>query len=137
MAVKRVSKTTQGSCAYCTRPSTNKILANNKTYCSKLCAAMGLIAEVDKEDDICVDTHYFCFDQLFEAFFNEGPIPIPIKVRWSDAAENIQEPAPEGFVFVPIFIDDEQGTPDWVPTGGTAFVLNQDTVDEVVERLMH
>jgi hypothetical protein len=135
MAEKTLPRNT---CNYCKRPINTTIIANNAVYCSKLCAAMGLIAEVDKEDDICIDTFDVCFENLLSRYFHEGPIPIPVKVRWSDAAdvEELDASAPEGACFAVIPIDDEQGTPDWIPPRGKQLIVAQAEIDRVVDDLL-
>jgi hypothetical protein len=124
-------------CSYCTRPAHSQIVANNQIYCGKLCAAMGLITEVHQEDAICVDVYDVGFYELLDMFFREGPLPIPVKVRCSDAAERgVDAPAPEGFAFVAIPIEDEQGTPDWIPPEGKYFTVDQDEIDHAVDDLL-
>ena len=127
----------QNTCNYCKRRiNTTAIMANNAVYCSKLCAAVGLIAEVHEVDGICEEHLEFLTEDVIGSVFHEGPIRIPVKVRWSDATEfddDDHEKAPEGFAFCIIPIDDE-GTPDWVPDP----ILNtgQATIDRVVENLL-
>jgi hypothetical protein len=123
------------ACSYCTRPAHSQIVANNQIYCGKLCAAMGLIAEVHGEDEIIFDTYEVCFQAMLDGYFQEGPIPIPLRVRYSDAAE-LDATAPDGFAFVVIPIDDEQGTPDWIPPGGKQLIVDQGEVDRVVDGLL-
>jgi hypothetical protein len=67
--------------------------------------------------------------------FFGGPIGIPVKVRWSDAAAAFDEyeKAHEGFAFQIIPIDDE-GTPDWVPD--PRLHPSQEQVDQAVEGLL-
>jgi hypothetical protein len=108
----------QNTCNYCKRLiDTTTIVANNAVYCSKLCAAVGLIAEVHADDDICVDHLEFLTD-VIESIFYEGPILIPVKVRYSDVLAfdyDDYKKAPEGFAFQTVVIEDK-GTPDWVPS---------------------
>lgn len=105
------------NCTYCTRPAHTQIVANNQIYCGKLCAAMGLVREVDQEEQIMDD--FGSTDTLIERVLHEGPLPLPIKVRFSDLEDmdnvhRILKSAPEGFEAVIVQIDDS-GTPDWVP----------------------
>src|SRR5258707_723578 len=75
----------QNTCNYCKRLiNTTTIVANNAVYCSKLCAAVGLITEVHEDDDICVDHLEFLTEGLIGSIFYEGPFCIPVKVRYSD-----------------------------------------------------
>jgi hypothetical protein len=123
-------------CSYCTRPAHSQIVANNQIYCGKLCAMLGLLMEVNDEDDLDGDC-CGAIAGLIEGVFQEGPLPIPVRVRGSDAAEEqIDAPAPEGFAFVAIPIDDEQGTPDWIPAGGKRFTVDQDEIDHAVDGLL-
>lgn len=119
----------QSTCNYCKRLiNTTTTVANNAVYCGKLCAAVGLIAEVHEEDGIERDA----IDGVIDSVFYEGPVGIPVKVRWSDCLE-FDEKAPEGFAFQIIPIDDE-GTPDWVPD--PALHPSQEQVDHAVESLL-
>ena len=126
----------QNTCNYCKRLiETTTIVANNAVYCSKLCAAVGLIAEVHEEDEICYEHLEFLAD-VIESVVYEGPILIPVKVRYSDAlafdADNYEK-APEGFAFQVVIIEDE-GTPDWVPD--PMLYPSEEQIDHVVEDLL-
>jgi hypothetical protein len=107
----------QNTCNYCKRLiNTTTIAANNAVYCSKLCAAVGLIAEVHADDEICVDHLESLTEGLIGSVFYEGTFGIPVKVRLSDVlAFDDYKKAPEGFDFQVIPIEDK-GTPDWVPS---------------------
>ena len=107
----------QNTCNYCKRLiNTTTIVANNAVYCSKLCAAVGLIAEVHADDEICADHLEFLTEGLIGSIFYEGPFCIPVKVRYSDVLafdDDNYEKAPEGFAqIIPI---EDKGAPDWVP----------------------
>lgn len=123
------------TCNYCKRRiDTNTIVANNAAYCGKLCAAVGLIAEVHEEDGICEEHSYALSERVIESVFYDVPVRIPVKVRWSDALE-FDEEAPEGFEFQIIPIDDE-GIPDWIPPGGKQLIVSDDEIDRVVDDLL-
>lgn len=100
-------------CNYCTRLYAKPIKANSMNYCSRLCAAFSLILSVYKEDGI--DDTAGGLSCAVDALLEEGPLPIPVKVRFDDALEFLEnEQAPEGFRFSAIIIDDD-GSPDWTP----------------------
>lgn len=121
------------ACNYCKRLiNTTTITANNAVYDSKLCAAVGLIAEVHADDEICEEHLESLTEGVIGSVFYGGPVGIPVKVRWSDSLE-FDEKAPEGFAFQIIPIDDE-GTPDWVPD--PTLHPSQEQVDHAVEDLL-
>jgi hypothetical protein len=119
--------TTKRRCNYCTRPIKTTILANDKPYCGKLCAVLGLFKEAQVEDLILGDMLENWVD-IMEGICDEDPkrsggnsgIDVPIKVRFSDAAdvEELHESAPKGINYVVVAIDDA-GTPDWEPGPNT------------------
>jgi hypothetical protein len=128
-----MAKTTirQDTCNYCTRPANTQIMANNAVYCGKLCAAFGLIAEVHKEDGIVGDLVNIWATDTIEGICYEGPksdipggIDVPVKVRWSQAAdvEELHASAPKGINYFVVSIDDK-GTPDWEPAEPGPFQL--------------
>jgi hypothetical protein len=124
--------TTKRACNYCTRPvKTITIVANDKLYCGKLCAALGPIAEVHKKDTIVGDLVHLWATDTIEGICYEGPkrdvpggIDVPVKVRWSQAAdvEELHASAPKGINYFAVSIDDE-GTPDWEPAEPGPFEL--------------
>lgn len=129
---KATAKSHMYACNYCTRPiKTATIMANDKLYCGKLCAAMGLIAEVHKEDEICEDHIELWAESIIENICcedSEKEIAVPIKVRWSQAAdvEELHSSASKGLSYFVVPIDDK-GTPDWenAEPGPCELALNQ------------
>jgi len=128
-------------CNYCTRPASNQILANNAVYCGKLCAALGLIAEVHREDVIVgILVHLWASDTI-ERICSKSDIPggidVPVKVQWSQAAdvEELHASAPKGINYVVVPIDDK-GTPDWEPAEPGPCELALKRCDEPVLRMV-
>jgi hypothetical protein len=119
------------SCNYCQRPISKRILAGRKPYCGKLCAALGLISEVYREDGISNECGEF--DALLDSVFYEGPRRIPVRVRWSDALSFSGVDCPSECESVTVVIDDD-GTPDWVPD--PVLDADQDEIDLAVDRLL-
>ena len=120
-------------CGYCQRPIAKRILAARKSYCGKLCAALGLIADVNLQDGI--DDSFGTMDVLIESVLYEGRLKYPVKVRYSDAEKFIysaDEDAVDGDAVI-VVIDDD-GTPDWTPD--PVFDADQDDIDGAVERLL-
>jgi hypothetical protein len=66
-------------CTYSYRPAIKRIVVDGKSYCGKLCAAIGLIVEVSDEDGI--DPSFNFLENLVAECMQEGPRPIPVKVR--------------------------------------------------------
>jgi hypothetical protein len=123
-------------------------VANNEIYCGKLCAALGLIAEVHAENEITRDNIDIWAEGLManicwnNACYEDKreDIAVPLLVRWSDANDalnddDLQESAPEGTFYVVVPIDDE-GTPDWIPPGGKQLTVSDDEIDRVVDDLL-
>jgi len=121
--------TTKRRCNYCTRPiKTTTIMANDKPYCGKLCAALGLFKEDHIENLILGDMLEIWVLDVLEGICDEDPkrgggnggIDVPIKVRFSDAVdvEELHACAPKGINYVVVAIDDA-GTPDWEPGPNT------------------
>jgi hypothetical protein len=131
------------TCNYCTRPAHTQI--NNQIYCGKLCAAMGLIAEVHAEHEITRDNIGIWAEQIIEnicwnnACYEDrrSEIAVPVMVRWSDAADvdELHASAPKGVSYFVVPIDDE-GTPDWIPPGGKQLIVDQGEIDRVVDDLL-
>jgi endogenous inhibitor of DNA gyrase (YacG/DUF329 family) len=97
----------QTLCSYCQRPISKRIIAERKPYCGKLCAALGLIAEVHREDNI--EWGVGSFEALLGSIEAGDELPrYPVRMRWSDA-----DCHPDDERAVVVAIDDD-GTPDWV-----------------------
>jgi hypothetical protein len=101
------------ACAYCGEPtkSSQRITADRKLYCGKLCAALGLIRDTDDEDGIDQEIGVELLTALVEESFLDGPVRIPKKVRDCDVDAALRS-LPKQFAMVVI---EDDGTPDWVP----------------------
>ena len=126
------------SCNYCQRPISKRILAGRKPYCGKLCAAMGLISEVHREDGIIDDSGGL--DALIKSILYEGPVRIPVKIRYSDSEKAIESDsldvwnADDRNRLVTIVEIEDDGTPDWTPD--PFLDAEQDEIDLAVDRLL-
>jgi endogenous inhibitor of DNA gyrase (YacG/DUF329 family) len=119
--------TNQQACSYCQRPISKRILAARKPYCGKLCAALGLIAEVHREDDIAWNIG--SFEALLGSIEAGDELPLyPVRMRWSEADF---PPGDERAVVVAI---DDDRTPDYIADPTEYF--GQDEIDEEVEKLL-
>ena len=105
-------------CNYCKRAVKNPVVADKQTYCGKLCAAMGLILEVDQADKIQDDLGSLpqAMDNLLSRTY---PLPLLLKVRQSDLegednAFDVIDSVPKGYAAHIVEISDS-GTPDWAP----------------------
>lgn len=134
--VSATPTTHETPCTYCQRPIAKRILAARKSYCSKLCAAMGLIVDVNDENRIDDGSGIDAVLQLVESVFYEGPTLIPVTVRDRDA-EGAREcetfPDKEGTRTILVCIADE-GTPDWSPD--PILDAEQDDIDYAVDTLL-
>jgi hypothetical protein len=130
------SKNNPNSCTYCSRPITKRIIADRKPYCGKICAALGLISAVDKDDEI-TDVGIDAVLQLVEGVFYEGPTLVPIKVRDQDGerawgCESFFESVEDGQPIL-VCISDE-GKPDWAPD--PVLDADQEDMDYAVEKIL-
>jgi hypothetical protein len=118
----------QQACSYCQRPISKRILAARKPYCGKLCAALGLIAEVHREDNI--EWGIGSFEALLGSIEAGNELPLyPVRMRWSEA----DCPPGDEERAVVVAIDDER-TPD--RTADPTQYFGQDEIDEEVEQLL-
>jgi len=60
-------------CNHCRRPIEKQVVADRKPYCGRLCAALGLIATVDRIGEIDDACGIDAVLQLVESVFYEGP----------------------------------------------------------------
>lgn len=124
-------------CNHCERPTTTPVIAARKVYCGKLCAALGLISDVDQEDGLGPAVEIDVFTCLVESVFYEGKIGIPIKVRYCDTekalASDFFKWEDETFCRSMIPIEDD-GTPDWMPD--PFLDADQDQVDLAVDHIL-
>ena len=137
----------QIACAYCGEPtrSSQRITADHKLYCGKLCAALGLIRNTDDEDGIDGDTGVDALQQLVADCLLDGPRIIPTKVRDCDVDAALDSLSSDRFVIVVI---EDEGTPDWIPEEPLAIAKeaaakneahgepSQAEIDQVVEDLL-
>jgi hypothetical protein len=123
-------------CNHCRRPAVKPMLAGDKPYCGKLCAALGLIIEVHCED--VIDSDFDFLESIVADCYYKGSIPIPVKVRYQDALDAYDfdgfPSAPAGTEYRMVVIGDE-GTPDWRPD--PSLCPSEDEVDRVVSNLLH
>lgn len=117
-------------CSHCQRPIHRRVLAARKPYCGNLCAALGLIAQVNLQDGI--DDSFGTMDVLIESVLYEGRLKYPVKVRYSDAEKFTYSDEADGDAVI-VVIDDD-GTPDWIPD--PVFDADQEDIDGAVERLL-
>jgi endogenous inhibitor of DNA gyrase (YacG/DUF329 family) len=120
--------TNQQACSYCQRPISKRILAARKPYCGKLCAALGLIAEVHREDNI--EWGIGSFERLLGSIEDGDELPLyPVRMRFweADCPPGDEERA------VVVAIDDDR-TPDRIADPTQYF--GQDEIDEEVEKLL-
>jgi endogenous inhibitor of DNA gyrase (YacG/DUF329 family) len=125
-------------CNHCQRPITKRVIADRKPYCGRLCAVLGLIAAVDRKDEIDDSAGIDAILQLVESVFYEGPTLIPVKVRDRDAesargCESFDSLADDESHTIVVCIDDD-GTPDWIPD--PILDADQDEVDHAVDKLL-
>ena len=87
----------QKLCSYCERPIAKSVTADRKPYCGRLCAALGLIATVDRIGEIDDGSGVPAILQLVKSVFYEGPTLVPVMVRDRDAEDAREcETFPEG-----------------------------------------
>jgi len=125
-------------CSRCQRPIVKRLIADRKPYCGALCAALGLIAAVDRKDEIDDSAGIDAVLQLVESVFYEGPTLIPVKVRDRDAesargCESFDSLGGDEGRTILICIGDN-GTPDWVPD--PILDADQDEIDHAVDKLL-
>jgi hypothetical protein len=117
----------QQECSYCPRPISKPILAAGKQYCGRLCAALGLISEVHREDNI--EWGVGSFEALLGSIEAGDELPLyPVRMRWSDADGGADDERA-----VVVAIDDDR-TPDYFPDP-TPYA-GQDEIDRVVDTLL-
>jgi len=117
----------QQECSYCQRPISKRILAEQKPYCGKLCAALGLIREVHREDNI--EWGVGSFEALLGSIEAGDELPLyPVRMRWSEA-----DCHPDDERAVVVAIDDDR-TPDHIPD--PTEYAGEDEIDGVVENLL-
>ena len=124
-------------CNHCRRPIAKGVTAARKAYCGRLCAALGLIATVDRIGEIDDGSGVPAILQLVKSVFYEGPTLVPVTVRDRDS-ENVWDSetfpvGPEGTRAIVICIDDD-GTPDWAPD--PILDAQQEDVDYAVDMLL-
>lgn len=123
-------------CNHCRRQIRKPVTADRKTYCGRLCAALGLIAAVNRTGEIDDSAGISAVLQLVESVFYEGPTLIPVTVRDRDAegARGCETfPEIDGTQTILVCIADE-GTPDWSPD--PVLDAEQDDIDYAVDTLL-
>jgi len=106
--IHELSANKPSTCAYCDRPLTKRVVADEKPYCNRLCAAFGLIRETIETDGV-----YDVADALAVGMerLTAGEKPLPVRVRDCDMDQALATLPPDQLV---IEIDND-GTPDWTP----------------------
>ena len=97
------------TCAYCERELKERVIIDRRPYCNRLCAAFGLIRDVDYEN---------CFEEAedltsaIKKMLEGDELVIPLLVRDSDMDAALREFS--GRNVAPIVITDDS-QPDWQP----------------------
>ena len=124
-------------CNHCRRPIAKSLTADRKPYCGRLCAALGLIATVDRISEFNDNCGISAVLQLVEGALYEGPRLIPVTVRDRDAEDargcETFPDGGEGTRTILVCIDDA-GTPDWAPD--PILDAQQEDIDYAVDTLL-